>query len=50
MASTTQISLNKHRLIQLGMVKAKRKDCASLTDEDVVKKLFFEKLDEIAGA
>ena len=49
MANVTQISLNKHRQIQIGIVKSKRTDCAPLTDEDVVKKLFFERLDEVAG-
>ena len=49
MANVTQISLNKHRQIQIGVVKQKREDCANLIDEDVVKKLFFERLDEVAG-
>ena len=49
MSNVTQISLNKYRQIQIGIVKTKRSDCANLIDEDVVKKLFFEKLDEVAG-
>lgn len=49
MANVVSISLNKARQIQLGLVKQKRPDCATLLDQDIVKKLFFERLDDLAG-
>jgi hypothetical protein len=47
MSSSIPISLNNEREIQISEVKKRRKDCASLSSSDIVKKLFFEKLDEV---
>lgn len=49
MSSTTQIVLNNEREIQVDLAKKKRKDLSALSSSDVVKKLFFEKLDEVTG-
>jgi hypothetical protein len=50
MSSTTQIVLDVDREKQVDRAKKARPDLAKLATSEVVKKLFFEKLDEVAGA
>lgn len=44
--SAPQVSLNITRRQQICTIRTKRSDCAKLSDDDIVKMLFYEKLDE----
>lgn len=41
------ITLNTERGKQLAMARTKRKDLAKMSDDDIVKALFFENLEEV---
>lgn len=47
MSGTFQIVLNNEREIQMDRVKKVRKDLRNLGTTDILKKLLFEKMDEI---
>ncbi len=48
MSSTTQISMNSQREIQLNRILSKRPDLASLGSSDAIKKILFDAMDSIA--
>ena len=48
MSVATQITLNVARELQLDAIKQVRKDLAGYSGSEIVKKLLYEKMDEIA--
>ena len=48
MSVATQITLNAERELQLDRIKVARPDLAGLPGSEIVKKLLYEKMNEIA--